>query len=63
VPTGHGIYQGLDLERLDADDENERAFLLQAQHLEMEEALQRHEEITTESGETVNPRSVRSQFL
>src|SRR5712692_4134067 len=28
VPAGHGIYQGLDLERLNPDDENERTFLL-----------------------------------
>jgi hypothetical protein len=56
APPGHGTYQGLDLERLNPDDEDERGFLLEAQHLEMAEALERHEEITTESGETVNPR-------
>ena len=55
IPPGHGTYQGLDLERLDLDDENERVFLLQAQHLEWEGALERHEEITTASGDTVNP--------
>jgi hypothetical protein len=52
APPGHGTYQGLDLERLDPDDEHKRAFLLKAQHLEMDEA---HEEIVTESGETINP--------
>ncbi len=56
VPPGHGIYQGLDLELLNPDDEDERTFLLEAQHLEMEEALERHEEITTASGEPMNPR-------
>jgi hypothetical protein len=56
APPGHGTYQGLDLELLNPDDEDERGFLLEAQHLEMAEALERHEEITTESGETVNPR-------
>jgi len=33
------LYLGLDLERLNAGDEHERTFLLEAQHLEMEEAL------------------------
>jgi hypothetical protein len=56
APPGHGTYQGLDLERLDPDDEHERTFLLQAQHLEYEEALQRGGEVTTASGEPVNPR-------
>ncbi len=55
VPAGHGIYQGLDLERLNPDDENERTFLLKAQHLEMEEAIERGEEITTASGEPMSP--------
>jgi len=30
VPPGHGTYRGLDLERLDPDDEDERTFLLEA---------------------------------
>jgi hypothetical protein len=55
VPTGHGTYRGLDLERLDPDDEDERTFLLEAQHLEMADALEAHEEIITETGETMNP--------
>ena len=55
VPPGHGTYQGLDLERLDPDDEHERTFLLEAQHLEMQAALEAHEEIITETGETINP--------
>ena len=55
VPPGHGTYQGLELERLDLDDEHERTFLLEAQHPEMEEALEAHEEMITESGETINP--------
>ena len=56
VPPGHGTYHGLDLERLDPDDEDERTFLLEAQHLEMEEALDRHEEMTGPGGEPMNPR-------
>jgi hypothetical protein len=55
VPPGHGTSHGLDLERLDPDDEDERSFLLEAQHLEMEEALERHEEMTGPDGEPVNP--------
>ena len=33
VPPGHGSYQGLELEQLDPDDEDERTFLLEAQRL------------------------------
>ena len=55
VPPGHGTYHGLELERLDPDDEAERTFLLEAQHLEWEEALEAHDEVITDSGETVNP--------
>ena len=55
VPPGHGTYQGLELERLDPDDEHERGFLLEAQHPEWAEALEAHEEVITDSGETVNP--------
>ena len=55
VPPGHGTYHGLELERLDPDNEDERGFLLEAQHLEWEEALEAHEEVITDSGETVNP--------
>ena len=55
VPPGHGTYQDLDLELLDPDDEDERTFLLEAQHLEMEEALERHEEMTGPDGEPMNP--------
>ena len=55
VPAGHGTYRGLDLEQLDPDDEDERTFLLEAQHLDMEEALKRHEEMPGPDGEPINP--------
>jgi hypothetical protein len=55
VPPGHGTYQGLDLELLDPDDEDERALLIEAQHPELEEALQRGAEVTVR-GEPMNPR-------
>ena len=56
VPAGHGTYRELDLKLLNPDDEDERGFLLEAQHPEMARALERHEEITTASGEPMNPR-------
>ena len=55
VPSGHGTFQGLDLELLDPGDEGQRTFLLEAQHLEMAEALERHEEIIAANGEPMNP--------
>ena len=42
-------------DRRHPDNEDERGFLLEAQHLEWEEALEALEEIVTDSGETVNP--------
>lgn len=56
VPLGHGTYQGLDLELLHPDDEDELTLLLEAQHLDMEEALERGEKIITSDGEPMNPR-------
>jgi hypothetical protein len=56
VPLGHGTYQGLDLEMLNPDDEDECTFLLEARHLDMEEALERGEEIIAPDGGPVNPR-------
>jgi len=55
VPSGHGTYRGLDLELLNPGDEDELTFLLEAQHLEWAEALERHEEIITDDGQSVNP--------
>ena len=55
VPPGRGTYRGLALELLDPDDEDERSFLLEAQHPGLEAALARHEEIITDSGEPMNP--------
>ena len=56
VPPRRGTYQGLDLARLDPDDEDERTLLLEAQHLDMAEALEQHEEMTGPDGEPMNPR-------
>lgn len=55
MPSGHGTYQGLDLELLDPDDENELTFLIEAQHTEFEDALRSHEEVIVD-GAPVSPR-------
>jgi hypothetical protein len=55
VPPGHGTYRELALELLDPDDEDERSFLLEAQHPGLEAALARHEEVIGDSGEPMNP--------
>ena len=55
MPSGHGIYQGLDLEMLDPAHEDERTFLIEAQHPEWEDALRSDEEMTV-GGEPFSPR-------
>lgn len=55
VPSGHGIYQGLDLELLNPADEDDLTFLIEAQHPELEGAL-RHDEEMTAGGEPFSPR-------
>ena len=55
VPSGHGTYQGLDLELLDPADEDERTFLIEAQHPEFEAALRNDEEVMV-GGEPFSPR-------
>lgn len=56
VPPGHGTYQGLELESLDPHDQGELTFLLEAQHLDLAEALENDEDITNADGEPMNPR-------
>jgi len=55
VPSGHGTYQGLHLELLDPADEDERTFLIEAQHPEFEDALRNDEEVMV-GGEPFSPR-------
>ena len=55
APPGHGSYQGLDLERLDPADEDERVFLLEALHPGLEDALRNDDEMVVD-GEPFNPR-------
>jgi hypothetical protein len=55
LPRAHGSYQGLDLELLDPGDDDERALLIEALHLEFADALHSVEDVIVAS-ETVNPR-------
>ncbi len=55
MPSGHGTYQGLDLELLDPADESELTFLIEAQHTEFEDALRGNEEVIVE-GQPFSPR-------
>lgn len=55
VPPPHGTYNGLDVEMLDPDDEDELGFVMQAMHPEFEEAFHGDEDVLVD-GEPVNPR-------
>jgi hypothetical protein len=55
LPPAHGTYQGLDLELLDPGDEDDRAVLIEAQHLEFADALHGDGDLIVD-GEPVNPR-------
>jgi hypothetical protein len=55
MPSGHGLYRGIDIEMLDAGDEDELALLIEAQHAELADALEGAEEVTVD-GEPFNPR-------
>ena len=55
VPAGHGTYRSLELELLNPADEDDRAFLLEAQHPEFEDALRSDEEMVV-GGEPLSPR-------
>ena len=56
APSGHGTYQGLELEALDPHDEGELTFLLEAQHLAWAEALEGDENVLGADGEPMSPR-------
>jgi Domain of unknown function (DUF1841) len=55
VPSGHGTYQELYLELLNPADEDERTFLIEALHPELEDALRNDEEMIS-GGEPFSPR-------
>jgi hypothetical protein len=55
MPSGHGLYQGLDLELLDPADEDELTLLIEAQHPGFAEALHSDEQMIV-NGEPFSPR-------
>ena len=55
LPRAHGTWQGLDLELLNPGDEDDRAMLFEALHLEFADALRGEDDVIV-NGETVNPR-------
>lgn len=55
IPPGHGTYRGIELERLDPDDEGELGILFEALHGEFHDALASDEDMVID-GEPVNPR-------
>jgi hypothetical protein len=55
VPRAEGIYRGLDMEMVDPYDHNERMFLLEALHPEMEDGLERDEDMKGPDGQPINP--------
>lgn len=55
MPSGHGTYHDLDLELVNPADEDERAFLIEAQHPEFADALRNDEEMIVDA-EPINPR-------
>lgn len=55
VPPTHGTYDGLDLELLNPDDEDQRGILMQAWHPEFAEAFHSDEDVLVD-GQPVNPR-------
>jgi hypothetical protein len=55
LPSGHGSFQGLDLELLNPADENDGMFLFEALHPEFEGALRNDEEMVAD-GEPFSPR-------
>ena len=55
MPSAHGSYRGLELELLDAADEDELVLLLEARHAELADVLDSGEQ-TTVDGEPFSPR-------
>ncbi|HXF97943.1 MAG TPA: DUF1841 family protein [Gaiellaceae bacterium] len=54
-PRRRGRYRGLVLDGLDPADPDERRFLIEAEHPELQDALERHEDVLV-GGRAVNPR-------
>jgi hypothetical protein len=56
VPPARGVFGEIDLALLDPADRDERRILIEAEHPEFADALDRHEEFVIIDGEEVDPR-------
>jgi Domain of unknown function (DUF1841) len=56
VPRAHGVFREIDLALLDPADRDERRILIEAEHPEFADALERDEELVVVDGEEVDPR-------
>lgn len=56
VPAQSGIVRGIDLSLLHPDDPDERSFLIEAEHPELAEAVERGDDGVFLHGEEMNPR-------
>jgi hypothetical protein len=56
APRRSGFFRAVDLALLDPDDRDERRMLIEAEHPDFADALERDEEVVVIDGEAVNPR-------
>jgi len=56
VPARSGSFRGVDLAWLDPDDRDDRHVLIEAEHPDLAEAIERGEQIVIVGGEEVDPR-------
>jgi hypothetical protein len=56
APPATGFFAGVDLSLLDPADEDERAFLIRAEHRDLAAAIERGQETIFVNGEEINPR-------
>jgi len=55
APVGHGRFGDIELDYLDLDEEDDRVFLIEAEHPNMAKAVEQGQHEITENGQTVNP--------
>jgi hypothetical protein len=56
IPRATGVLRGIDLSMLDPADSDERRLLIEAEHPELAEALERGDDETVVDGYEINPR-------
>jgi hypothetical protein len=56
VPGGHGLFRGVDLALLDPLNADDRRLLIEAEHPDLADAVERGEQVVVIDGEEVNPR-------